>query len=68
MLCAPTVGAALLTVISPSYTLGLDAASYLMSALLLLSIRRPFARPQYGRTLGCARISARACGSSGSSR
>ena len=46
VLCAPTIGAALLTVMSPSYTLGFDAASYLMSALLLLSIRRPFARPQ----------------------
>jgi hypothetical protein len=49
LLCAPTVGAALLTVMSPSYTLGFDAASYLTSALLLLSIRRPFARPQYGQ-------------------
>jgi predicted MFS family arabinose efflux permease len=34
---------------SPSYTLGFDAASYLTSALLLLSIRRPFARPQSGQ-------------------
>ena len=49
LLCAPTVGAALLTVMSPSYTLGFDAASYLASALLLLSIRRPFARPQHGQ-------------------
>jgi hypothetical protein len=49
LLCAPTIGAALLTVMSPSYTLGFDAASYLTSALLLLSIRRPFARPQYGQ-------------------
>jgi len=49
LLCAPTVGAALLTVMSPSYTLGFDAASYLTSALLLLSIRRPFARPQSGQ-------------------
>ena len=49
LLCAPTIGAALLTVMSPSYTLGFDAASYLMSALLLLSIRRPFARSQYGQ-------------------
>src|SRR6266568_7974710 len=49
VLCAPTIGAALLTVMSPSYTLGFDAASYLTSALLLLSIRRPFARPQYGQ-------------------
>jgi len=49
LLCAPTIGAALLTVMSPSYTLGFDAASYLTSALLLLSIRRPFARPQSGQ-------------------
>lgn len=46
LLCAPTAGAALLTVMSPSYALGFDAASYLISALLLLSIRRPFARPR----------------------
>ena len=46
LLCAPTIGAALLAVMRPSYALGFDAASYLISALLLLSIRRPFARPQ----------------------
>jgi predicted MFS family arabinose efflux permease len=46
VLCAPTIGAALLTVMNPPYALGFDAASYLVSALLLLSIRRPFARPQ----------------------
>jgi MFS family permease len=46
LLCAPTIGAALLTVMTPAYALGFDAASYLISALLLLSIRRPFARPQ----------------------
>jgi len=46
VLCAPTIGAALLTVMSPPYALGFDAASYLVSALLLLSIRRPFARAQ----------------------
>src|SRR5690242_15669917 len=46
LLCAPTAGAALLTVMPPSYALGFDAASYLISALLLLSIRRPFARPR----------------------
>jgi MFS family permease len=44
LLCAPTVGAALLIVMKPPYALGFDAASYLISALLLLSIRRPFAR------------------------
>jgi hypothetical protein len=33
---------------SPAYTVGFDAASYLVSALLLLlSIRRPFRRPQH---------------------
>jgi predicted MFS family arabinose efflux permease len=47
VLCAPTIGAALLTVMKPPYALGFDAASYLISALLLLSIRRPFARPQH---------------------
>jgi predicted MFS family arabinose efflux permease len=47
LLCAPTIGAALLTVMSPPYALGFDAASYLMSALLLMSIRRPFRRPQH---------------------
>ena len=46
LLCAPAIGAALLTVMTPGYALGFDSASYLMSALLLLSIRRPFARPQ----------------------
>ncbi len=44
LLCAPTAGAALLTVMSPPYALGFDAVSYLISALLLMSIRRPFAR------------------------
>ena len=46
---APTAGAALLTVMKPPYALGFDAASYLASALLLLTIRRPFARPQHHR-------------------
>ena len=49
LLCAPTVGAALLTVMPPSYALGFDAASYLISALLLLSVRRPFARARPAR-------------------
>lgn len=47
LLCAPTIGAALLTVMSPPYALGFDAASYLLSAILLMSIRRPFARPRH---------------------
>lgn len=46
LLCAPTAGAALLTFMKPADALGFDAASYLISALLLLSIRRPFARPR----------------------
>jgi Major Facilitator Superfamily len=49
LLCAPTLGAALLTVMPPPYVLGFDAASYVMSALLLISIRQPFARPGHGQ-------------------
>jgi MFS family permease len=44
MLLGPTLGAALIAVVPPSYVLGFDAASYLVSALLLMSIRRPFGR------------------------
>ncbi len=47
LLCAPTIGTALLIVMKPPYALGFDAASYLISAGLLLSIRRPFGRPQH---------------------
>jgi len=47
LLIGPTLGAALLTVLMAPYVLGFDAASYVMSALLLLSIRRPFGRPQH---------------------
>jgi MFS family permease len=47
LLCAPTIGAALLTVMKPPYALAFDAASYLISGLLLLSIRRPFGRPRH---------------------
>ena len=47
LIIAPTLGAALLTVMSPPYALGFDAASYVISALLLLSIRRPFGRPRH---------------------
>jgi predicted MFS family arabinose efflux permease len=57
-LCAPTIGAALLTVMSPAYTLGFDAASYLVSALLLMSIRQPFRRAQPGHEQGRMRIRA----------
>lgn len=45
-LIGPTLGATLVTVVTPPYILGLDAASYVMSALLLASIRWPFRRSQ----------------------
>ena len=47
LLIGPTLGAALLTVLMAPYVLGFDAASYVLSALLLLSIRRPFGRAQH---------------------
>jgi MFS family permease len=46
-LIGPTLGAALLTVMMPPYALGFDAVSYVISALLLMSIRRPFRRPRH---------------------
>jgi MFS family permease len=46
LLLGPALGGVLLTVMAPSYALGFDAVSYLISALLLASIRRPFRRPQ----------------------
>jgi Na+/melibiose symporter-like transporter len=46
LLVAPTVGAALLAIMRPPYALGFDAASYVMSAALLASIRRPFGHPR----------------------
>jgi MFS family permease len=45
-LIGPTLGAALLTVMRPPIVLAFDAVTYVMSALLLLSIRRPFQRPR----------------------
>jgi MFS family permease len=48
-LIGPAVGGLLLTVMSPPYALGFDAASYVISALLLASIRRPFRKPQHTR-------------------
>jgi MFS family permease len=45
-LIGPAVGGVLLTVMAPPYALGFDAASYVISAILLASIRRPFRRPQ----------------------
>lgn len=47
LLGAPALGAGLVSIMPAPYVLGFDAASYLMSALLLLSIRRPFRRPQH---------------------
>jgi predicted MFS family arabinose efflux permease len=46
VLIGPTIGAALLTVMMAPDALGFDAASYLMSGLLLVSIRQPFRRPR----------------------
>jgi Major Facilitator Superfamily len=46
LLFAPTLGAALLTIMQAPYALGFDAASYVISAVLLISIRRPFGRPR----------------------
>src|SRR6266700_6765049 len=40
LLCAPTAGAALLTVMSPPYALSFDAECYLIAALLRWSIPR----------------------------
>jgi MFS family permease len=45
-LIGPTLGAALLTVMMAPYALGFDAASYVISGLLLVSIRQPFRRPR----------------------
>jgi MFS family permease len=47
LLIGPTLGGALLAFMAPPYALGFDAASYLASAVLLASIRRPFARPAH---------------------
>jgi MFS family permease len=47
VLIGPTLGAALLTVMMAPYALGFDAATYVISALLILSIRQPFRRPQH---------------------
>lgn len=51
LIAGPALGGALLTVIAAQYVLGFDAASYLMSALLITSIRRPMGppRPQHDR-------------------
>jgi MFS family permease len=47
LLIGPAIGGLLLTVMAPPYALGFDAASYLISGVLLASIRRPFRRPQH---------------------
>lgn len=45
ILLTPTIGASLISVISAPNVLGLDAVSYVISGLLLHSIRRSFSRP-----------------------
>jgi MFS family permease len=42
----PTVGGVLLGVMAPAYAVGFDAASYVASAILLISIRRQLRRPR----------------------
>lgn len=46
MLIGPTLGAALIAIMAPPYVLGFDAASYLISGLLIMCVRRPFRRAQ----------------------
>jgi MFS family permease len=46
LLIGPALGGFLLTIMAPPYALGFDAASYVIAALLLASIRRPFRKPQ----------------------
>jgi hypothetical protein len=45
LLIGPAVGAGLMTALAPAYVLGLDAATYAASALLITSIRRHLGRP-----------------------
>jgi MFS family permease len=47
LLLGPALGGLLLTLMAPPYALGFDAASYLISGVLLASIRRPFRRSQH---------------------
>ncbi len=46
LISGPTIGGALLGIMAPSYALGFDATSYLISGLLIFFIRRPFNRPR----------------------
>jgi len=46
LLIGPALGGFLLTIMAPPYALGFDAASYVIAALLLASIRHPFRKPQ----------------------
>jgi MFS family permease len=48
LVIAPTVGASLIAVVSAPYVLGLDAASYAASAVLLASVRQIARRPSPG--------------------
>ena len=72
LLIGPALGGFLLTIMAPPYALGFDAGSYLISAFLLASIRRPFRKPQRTREVQLGRTSARilprACAFSGISR
>ncbi len=56
LLVGPSLAGALMAVMRPAYALGFDAMSYLISALLLALIRRPFSRPEQER---CPRLQIR---------
>jgi MFS family permease len=48
MIAAPALGGVLASTIGPAPAMAIDAASYVVSALLLISIRRPFSAPSDG--------------------
>jgi MFS family permease len=48
MIAAPALGGVLASTIGPAPAMAIDAASYVVSALLLISIRRPFSAPADG--------------------
>ena len=56
MIAAPALGGVLASTIGPASAMALDAASYVVSALLLLSIRRPFSVPGAGLAVPAARL------------
>ena len=70
MIVAPALGGVLASTIGPASAMAIDAASYVVSALLLLSIRRPFSVPGPAWPSpppGCASASGRGSASSGTS-